>query len=343
MIGDVLASSIICTNLKTMFPKAKVDFLVYKNTTPVIENNPNIDEIIVFEEIYRKSKIQLINFLLQIRKKKYDVVIDVYGKLESNLVVLFSGADKKIALYRKHSKFLYTDTIIENYAATSEAGAAIDNRLNLLSPLNPKINLDKKPKIFLTEKEITIGKNILSQNNIDFSKKIFMVSIVGSEIRKTYPKEYMAKVLDFIVSKTNATLLFNYIPKQYELVKEIVDLCSTETQQQCKIDILPGSIRNFLSITYHCNAIIGNEGGAVNMAKAINVPTFTIFSPWIIKEAWNSFENGTTNVSVHLKDFKPELYKEKYAFEFKNQALEMYQEFTPNFLEYSLLKFIQSN
>lgn len=343
MIGDVLASSIICNNLKKMYADANIDYMVYKHTIPVIENNSSINEIVIFEEKYRQSKWEFFKFLLQIRKRKYDIVIDVYGKIESNLIVLFSGASKKIGLYKKRSSFLFTDTVIENYYTTSEAGAAIDNRLNLLSPLKPKTALDTKPKIFLTDSEIKIGKEVLLQNKIDFSKKIFMISIAGSEVKKTYPKEYMAKVLDFIVAKTDATLLFNYIPNQYDIVKEIIDLCAKSTQSHSKIDIIPGSIRDFLSITYHCNALIGNEGGAVNMAKAINIPTFTIFSTWIIKEAWNSFEDGKTNISVHLQDFKPKLYEGKYAFEFKNEALSLYQEFTPELFEDQLQQFIQNN
>lgn len=326
-----------------MYPDAIINYLVYKHTIPVIENNPNIDEIIVFEEAYRESKMKLFKFLLQIKKRKYDLVIDVYGKLESNLVVFFSGASRKIGLYRKHSKFLFTDTILENYAATSEAGAALDNRLNLLSPLKPKITLDKKPKIFLTADEISNGKKVLVDNNIDFSKKIFMISILGSESRKTYPAAYMAKILDFIVVKTDATLLFNYMPSQVEDVTKIVELCATETKKNCKIALQPGSIRNFLAITYHCNALIGNEGGAVNMAKAIDIPTFTIFSPWIIKEAWNSFENAKTNISVHLKDFQPEIYDGKYEFEFKEQALSLYDQFKPQLFEDRLLYFIEIN
>ena len=343
MIGDVLASSIICNNLKAMYPAAKVDYLIYKHTTSVVENNLNIDEIIVFEDKYRKSKFELFKFLLFIKKRKYDLVIDVYGKIESNLVVLFSGAKKKIALYRKHSHFLFTDTLIESFKAKTNAGAAIDNRLNLLSPLDPKIKLDCKPKIYLTETEIKNGKLILVNNNVDLSRKIFMISIVGSEPRKTYPKLYMAEILDFIVQKTDATLLFNYIPNQYESVKEIVDLCKTATQKNCKTDLIPGNIRDFLSLTVHCNALIGNEGGAVNMAKAIDTPTFTIFSPWVIKEAWNSFENETTNLSVHLMDYKPEMYQGKNAFEFKDKAFEFYQEFYPYLFEKKLLKFIEFN
>ena len=39
-IGDVLASSIICNNLKKLYPNSQVDFLIYPFTKPVIENNP---------------------------------------------------------------------------------------------------------------------------------------------------------------------------------------------------------------------------------------------------------------------------------------------------------------
>jgi heptosyltransferase-2 len=340
MIGDVLTSTVICTNLKQNFPSAQVDFMIYKHTLPVVEHNPFIDNVIIFEEKYRKSKISLLKFLLAIRKKKYDVVIDVYGKIESNLVVLFSGAQKKIGLFRKQSSFLFTDTIQENFVPTSLAGAAINNRLNLLSPLHLKLTLVEKPLIYLTKDEINNGKKTLLEHGVDLSKKIFMISILGSEPRKTYPKEYMAQLLDFIVKETQATLLFNYMPSQQNEVEKIIGLCNETTVLHSKLALQPTSIRNFLSITYHCDALIGNEGGAINMSKAINIPCFTIFSPWIIKEAWNSFENGTTNVSVHLQDFMPELYEQKHAFEFKNNAIEMYQLFIPNYIYPKLKTFI---
>lgn len=332
MIGDVLATSIVCNNSKLLYPGAQVDYLIYPFTKPVVEGNPNIDTIILFEEVYRKSKKAFLKFLVGIRKAKYDIVIDAYGKLESNLVVGISGASTKIGFHKSYTNFIYTKTVRELPQPLTNAGTALENRLNLLSTLNKDMQLDIKPHIFLTEKEIQNGKQILEKNNVDFSKKIIMIGVLGSGNSKTYPFPYMAKVLDFIVEKTGATLLFNYMPSQKKEANEIFDLCKPKTQQHIKIEVVPGSIREFLSITYHCNALIGNEGGAVNMAKALDIPTFTIFSTWIKKEAWNSFEDGTTNVSVHLKDFKPELYGTKSPKEMKKEALKLYEAFTPDLI-----------
>lgn len=343
MIGDVLASSILCNNLKAIYPDAQIDYLIYPFTKPVVENNPNIDHLVLFKDEFRKSKKTLLRFLVSIRKAKYDIVIDAYGKLESNLVVGMSGAKKKIGFHKSYTNFLYTDTFKELSKPKTSAGLAIENRMLLLQPFSSGASLDNRPKIFLTEEEIKNGKDILIRNNIDFSNKIYMIGVLGSGHNKTYPFPYMAKLLDAIVAKTNATLLFNYMPSQSEEAKKIFGLCLPETQKNIKIDIIPGSIREFLSITHHCNALIGNEGGAVNMAKALFRPTFTIFSTWIKKEAWNAFEDGIHHTSVHLKDFKPELYGEKSAKEMKNQALKLYESFTPELILPELNNYLEKN
>ena len=344
MIGDVLASTIICNNLKLIYPNAQVDYLIYPFTKPVVENNPSIDNIISFEDEYRKSKKAFLTFLVGIRRAKYDLVIDAYGKLESNLAVGISGAKTKIGFHKSYTNFIYTKTVKEIPQPLTNAGTALENRLNLLSSLNKNdLQLDIKPHIFLTEKEIQNGKQILDDHNIDSLKKIFMIGALGSSSNKTYPFSFMAKVLDFIVEKTDATLLFNYMPSQKKEARAIFNLCKPETQQHIKIDVILGSIREFLSITYHCNALIGNEGGAINMAKALNIPTFTIFSTWIKKEAWNSFEDGTTNVSVHLKDFKPELYGDKSPKEMKKEAFRLYEHYTPDLILPTLEGFLNLN
>lgn len=343
MIGDVLASSIICNNLKQNNPKSQIDYLIYDFTKPVVENNPNIDNIIIFEEKYQTNKLAFLKFLIKIRKEKYDIIIDAYSKLESKLLVFFSGAKTKIGYKKTSLNFIYNKKVENISVAKTNAGNALENRLNLLSPLLQTSSLNIKPKIFLTDTEIVLGKEILIKNNIDFSKKLYMIGVLGSEINKTYPFDYMAEVLDFIVKNSNATLLFNYIPSQKKEAKAIFDLCKPETQNNIKIDLIPKSIREFLSITYHCDALIGNEGGAVNMAKALEKATFTIFSTWINKQSWNSFEDGKKYVSVHLKDLKPELYGNKSAKEMKDNAIELYEKFVPNLIYPDLLKYLSNN
>ncbi|GAL74805.1 ADP-heptose:LPS heptosyltransferase II [Nonlabens ulvanivorans] len=79
------------------------------------------------------------------------------------------------------------------------------------------------------------------------------------------------------------------------------------------------------------------------MGKALDIPSFAIFSPWINKRSWNAGEDGKKHISVHLKDFKPELYGTKKASAFKKQAQELYQHFKPVLMFENLKKFVDGN
>lgn len=343
MLGDVLASSILCNNLKKMYPNPQVDYMIYPFTVPVVENNPNIDNLVLFEQKYKDSKIEFMKLAFDIRKKKYDIVIDAYGILGSNIIVGLSKAKKRIGFYKPYTSFVYTDTVKELKKPVSNAGLALDNRLLLLKVLRPQVPLDNKPKIFITEEEIANGRTILQNNGIAADCRVYMVSVVGSTAIKTYPAAYMARVLDTIAANDNSCILFNYIPSQHQEAQEIFNLCADATKEKIRMEIALGGIRDFLSVLYHCTALIGNEGGSVNMAKALDIPTFTIFSPWIVKEAWNSFEDGVHNVSVHLIDYKPELYGGASPKEMKPKALELYREFTPDLFLPLLKKYMDAN
>jgi len=341
MIGDVLTTSILFEALKQKYPNSKLHYLINSHTFPVVENNPIIDEFIILSPETEKNKLKFLGFLKSIRKEKYDVVIDVYSKFSSNLISLFSGAKTKISKYKWYTWFIYSKTYSEQKKSKTNAGLAIENRLQLLQCFCDNLPKIIQPKVYLTSKEIKVSKDFLIQSNVDLSQPIFMISVLGSAINKTYPLPYMAKIIDAVVAETKGQILFNYIPKQESEAKTLYNFCKKETKQHIHFKVFGKSLREFLAITKHCNALIGNEGGATNMAKALNIPTFTIFSPWIIKEAWNMFEDGKSHTSIHLKDVKPKLYDGKSHKEIKANTNSLYKQFKPETIILKLKSYLQ--
>jgi len=343
MIGDVLTSTIICESLKKQYPDARIDYLVNSGTIPVIQGNPFLDTIIEFKNEYRENKKKLFSFLQQIKRKEYDMVIDAYGKLESNLISLFSKAPKKVSFYKWYTQFLYTQTIHRKKKSLTNASIAIENRLRLVVS---EENISKqifKPKIFLTEEEKERALAYLTSNAIATDKQLIMISVLGSQPSKSLPFEYMAKIIDEIVSVTDAQILFNYIPSQEKDAHTIYSLTTLKTQNNIHLDVFAKNLRGFLAVLSHCDILVGNEGGAVNMAKALNIPTFTVFSPWIDKNDWNIFEDGKKHMSVHLKDYKPLLFEDKTSKELKKQSLELYSDFSNTLFSNQLQEFLLKN
>ncbi len=340
MIGDVLTSSILFGALRQKYPEAELHYLINSHTYPVVENHPYIDAFIFFTPEIESSKVKLFKLAKTIKKNNYDVIIDVYSKLSSNIITLFSAAKTKISYYKHYSAFVYNHNIKRVTQTEENCGLALVNRMQLLNPLGIEFK-DIKPKIYLTDTEITNAKTLLDLHNITLTKPLIMIGVLGSGPKKTYPVQYMAQVIDTIVSETQGQILFNYIPNQLIEAQAIFDACKPETQQHIYFDVFGNSLRSFLAITAQCDAIIGNEGGAINMAKALNIKTFAIFAPWIDKQTWSIFEEVGQNESVHLKDYKPELYRSKAEKEMKNDVQSLYQHFEPELFQDTLTNFLK--
>ena len=343
MIGDVLVSSIICNNLRTAYPNAQIDYLVYASTTAVLEGNPNIDNIILFEEKHRQSKKELLNLGLQIRKEKYDLVIDAYSKLESWILVFLSNAKRRISYKKPGRSFLYTDNVPFKPFPKTNLGLAIERRLSLLEPLDLNIEIDPVPKLFVSEKENQEAIAIFEKHHVRKDRKTVMISLLESEKLKTYPLEFMSKVVDYIADFTDVNILFNYFPKQLEEAKTVFNACKPSTQEKIYFDLLGGDLRSFIGIVNQCDLIIGNDGGAINMAKALEKPSFIIFSPWIEKKIWATFEDGIHHLSVHLKDYHEDLFEGKSEKTLKKEALSLYQEFKPEYFKDKIESFLEKN
>lgn len=344
-IGDVLTSTIISNNLKKKFPNAEIDYMCYSNCVDVLKENPNIDNIIILPEHIRKSYIKFFKFILSIRKKKYDVIIDAYCKLETNLISLFSGAKDRVSYHKGYSNFFYNHTVkrLKN-GSKSKLGLAIENRLLLLKPLIKEDITDYKPKVFLTETEIQEANKILQKFKVKTGKKpLIMFGILGSEWYKTYPLEKMSKIINFTVDQLDADVIFNYIPSQKDEALKVYNFCTPKTRKNIHLDLYSEGLRPFLALLSQCDMLIGNEGGAVNMAKALNVATFSLFSPSVDKETWQIFENEKENESIHLKDLKPEIYEQNDAKFIKENTFKYFDEYPLELILEKLKMFFKTN
>jgi heptosyltransferase-2 len=337
MIGDVLASTVICEAIKKQHPDWQVHYMIQPNTMPVVENNPYIDKVVFFEKKKKEGILKLIQFGISLKKEEYNAVIDAYGKWESIIPAYFSGAKIRIGYKKWYTKILFTQTVIPQQ---NIEGSAIAHRLQLAEALLKKPTSSLFPKIYLTDSETKLAlKNI--QKQLDTIRPIFMISVLGSDINKSLPTIQMALTLDHIANESNAQLVFNFMPHQENEAKAIYDACKPETKNKIVFDFYTKGLRTFLAVLSHCDAMIGNEGGAVNMAKALNIPTFTIFSPWINKSSWNMLTDDKDHVAVHLNDYHPEIYNGQHSKHFKKQALELYKKLTPDLYRASLVNFIK--
>ncbi|MEZ4793270.1 MAG: glycosyltransferase family 9 protein [Gelidibacter sp.] len=336
-IGDVLLASLIATNMKQVYPDSVIDYMVYDYTTGVIENNPNIQNIIAINEKELKKIPNLIKLAFQIRKRQYDIIFDPYAKFQSRVVCLFSKASIRIG-FKKREKdpvlHFYTHSIPLLKAKSKPCGKAIEDRVNLVTSVFDIKNPVFEPKIYLTEEE----KNYDRLKS--YQKPVIMFGVLGSTPQKSMPYEYIVKLVDFITETYDAHVLFNYAPHQKDDALEIFKSC--KNRAKIIVDIYEDTIRGLIKLLGKCKLYVGNEGGVVHVSKALGKPTFTIFSPYVMKETWASFEDGVAHTSVHLLDENPKLYEasKEERRKIESDPSFMYKQLTPEIIIPKLTGFL---
>lgn len=151
-------------------------------------------------------------------------------------------------------------------------------------------------------------------------------------------------MVDFIADNFNAYILFNYSPHQKEEAMKIYNMC--RNKQNIILDIYAPTIRDFIKLMHQCTALVANEGGTVHIAKALNKPTFTIFSPYVNKSHWASFEDGKFHTSIHLLEEKPNLF-DNFTYEerkkIEKDPTDLYRQLTPEMILPKLKQFLDYN
>lgn len=339
-IGDVLLASVIAENIKKVFPESIVDFLVYDYTAGVLENNPSINNIIKVKEKELKKLPSLFKLISELKINEYDILFDPYAKLQSRLISLFSNIPKRIG-YKKRDKTpllpFYTHNTKYIEKSTLSCGRALEDRVNMVTSHFKVTRPIYTPKITLTNNEK------LDDRLAHLQKPVVMFGILGSTPSKSMPKEYVIELVDYIIKQFNVYVLFNYAPYQKKDAKYIYDNC--KNNEAILFNIYAKSIRDFAVLMNKCSALIANEGGSVHIAKALNKPTFTIYSPFILKEYWASFEDSSMHDSIHILEEKPNLYKaekeDRKRIE-KNPEI-LYKKLTPELIKPKLSLFLKTN
>ncbi len=344
MIGDVLTSSILAEVLRKHYPDAELHYLINSHTEPVVCHHPCIDKVIFFTPEMEHSKKVFFRFLQTIKKEKYTIVIDAYNKISSVLITIFSGAKIRIGKQKWYTLPVYTHKLKTRVKNTSGIPLAYENRLAMLEPLGITAPKNITPKIYLTEQEKQKVFQDAADAGVDFTQRHYiMLNILGSSADKTYPLPYLAEMLEGIHTHfPEVSFLMNYIPKQKELADAFLSHCSKTVKDRISPFYAP-SLRDFIVLSSFCKATIGNEGGAIHIANALQIPTFAIFSPWIRKETWGTTGHNPKSKAVHLKDYEPERFKNYSQKEFRDIHKRLYDAFLPGFFQKELFSFVENS
>jgi lipopolysaccharide heptosyltransferase II len=285
-IGDVLFTTPIIHTLKGTYPDLRLGYLCNQRASQILENNPYIDDIFIYErdefELRRKKSIfswlkNYFAFLNQIREKHFNLALDLSLNAQYGFFSWYAGIKSRIGYdFKGRGRFLTQKIKLTGYFGKH----IIEYYADLLKYLGIELKY-RKPELYLKKNDIERVEDILKENNI--GNQDLLVGIVpgaghswGREAYfKHWPPEYFAQVADKLVENYQAKIIILGDFSEKVLAESVVK------NMHCEAIDFSGrtTIGELAALLNKMKIVITNDGGPLHMAVALGVKTVSIFGP----------------------------------------------------------------
>lgn len=262
-IGDVILSTCLIEKLNNHYPEAVIDFALRKGNENILKNNPHINKIHIWNK--KGSKYwNLFKTIKQIRKEKYDLVVNVQRFSSSGLMTRFSKGMMRIG-FENNPQSKHFDSSVKHVIGApgnSVYTHEVDRCLKLVEDLTDSSYF--KPKIYPGEEEFDKIKEFIVEDFISISPKSVWFT-------KQFPEERWIELINEIDDK-KIYLLGG--PGDFQACQNIVDKSNSS-----KVENLAGKLSLIESGALMSKAIMNytNDSAPMHLCSASNAPVTAVF------------------------------------------------------------------
>jgi ADP-heptose:LPS heptosyltransferase len=212
-VNEVLLSTPLVKILKEEYPDCHITYVVGDEAQQVVQGNPYLDQVIVFEEsrfehireeknIF-KAKKALNPVKNRLKDRKYDVVFDLENKKRTHYLAFRASARKRILMGEAWSAFFYTKKLepdpelhlTEDYLRLlREIGIEVDNY-----PVEFAIGSSGQKKQYID--------SLLGKHGIHKGDLVVVMNPVANEKDDGWPRENFVDVGNWVVEEAGGRVV----------------------------------------------------------------------------------------------------------------------------------------
>lgn len=277
-LGDIVLALPALSSLRASFPNAQISWLVRSEFAPLIENNKNLTNIIYFDRkllgkwyYNHKAFAALLRFIKQLRKPKFDLVIDLQGLFRTALFAWLTKSKKRFGMKnaREFAHMFYTHQVpppsdsrhlVDYYTAVVAAAGAksITTDFNLICPANAKSEI----------------KPLLAAQNIEQCR--YAVLVPGSaHVSKCWPAKNFAALTEKLAEEFDLKIIAVGTRREKPMVKEINSTARVPVADFAGTTDIP----KLIALLKNAAIVVSNDTGPGHIAAALGVPLVMIFGP----------------------------------------------------------------
>jgi len=274
-VGDVVHALPALHALRQAHPGAHIAWVVHPGAANLLEKHPDLDELIVLPRRPRQygGWPGFRALLKQIRGngKKWDAAIDLQGLTKSGLVMLASGARRRIGFGNRWSREL--NRLFVNEAVSPAAVPVVQMNIGLLEPLGVDPALPAVPMLAVTPQDHDPIARWAIQNDVVGVRFLAIDPFAGWKT-KLWPDERWIALGQDALTRWNLRTLVAYGPGEEEHAMALA------SKIEGAVIAPPTTLRQFAAmIKKHAEVFVAGDTGPLHLAVAAGAKAVALFGP----------------------------------------------------------------
>ncbi len=261
-IGDVVLATGIIEKLSTHYPEAKIDFILRKGNEGLLVNHPKIRQLIIWDKTKNKFG-NLLKILSQVRRTRYDKVINVQRFAATGLLTGFSGAKQTIGFDKNPISFMFGRKVKHIVSAGGTVRHEIERNNDLVADFTDRVAF--RPRLYPAQADFDL---VLKYK----TRPYITISPASVWFTKQYPKEKWISFLKKVPGDLGIYFLGG--PGDKSLAEEIkVAIAKSLVENLC------GNLTFLQSAALMNDATMNyvNDSAPMHFASAMNAPVTAVY------------------------------------------------------------------
>ena len=265
-LGDILLTTPVIRALKEHAPDVQVDFMTYPMGKLIIPGNSLVRRHVIAPQ---RGVGPALRFLREIRRERYDVILDFMATPRSAVIARLIPADQRIAFQTTRAPF---------YSVVMPRGIGnqyiVREKFELLKPIGV-LAPDVRMMLPWKEQDAHVAQ-IFLQDCASFanSKRRVILSPTHRRPERQWPAERWAELALWLERSQQASVLWAWGPGEEQEIDRLIKLSSGAGVKMPKT-----TFRELAAMTANCDLFIGNSNGPSHVAVAVNTPSLQLHGP----------------------------------------------------------------
>ncbi len=271
-VGDAVMSTPFIRAARKNFPHAKITLLAKPWVSPVYEENPYIDRILIYDASGRHGgawgKVRLAG---ELRRERFDMALLLQNAFEAALITWMAGIPCRVGFDTDARRMLLTHPV--HRCKSFKKLHQIGYYLEILSGAG-LVTDGVAPELFFTESERRQAKEVVRDN--DCPEDACVIGVNPGAAFGTAKRWFVERYADVCVRLKSVRPVFFLVfgsPAETALGETICEAVGDGCLNLCGRT----SLRQAMSLIGCCDLFMTNDSGLMHVAAAQDIPQIAVF------------------------------------------------------------------